>query len=116
MCKLSRATGHECDLILVVAGYPVDLHTHDDVSYRPSLVVEGLVDGYSPFTQVRERPHLETKGHHAFWGYHINICPRIQENWHSFPFDRGITHVIPSQPMRPGIFIEHGCQVLGLYA
>ena len=51
MCKLGGTAGHERNLILIVARYPIDLHTHDHISYWPSLIIEGLVDGYTPFMQ-----------------------------------------------------------------
>ena len=60
MCELAETVGQECNLVFIVARYPINLHTHDDVSYQPPLIIEGLVNGYTPFTQICERPHLET--------------------------------------------------------
>ena len=62
VCKLCRTVGHERNLILIVAGYPVDLHTHDNISYWPPFIIERLVNSHTLFMQIHERPHLESKG------------------------------------------------------
>ena len=50
------------NLIFIVARYPIDLHTHDDISYQPPFIIEGLVDGYTPFMQICERPPFGDQG------------------------------------------------------
>ena len=40
--------GHKHNLVLIVAGYPIDLHTHDNISYQPPFIIERLVNSYTP--------------------------------------------------------------------
>ena len=48
MHELSGAMGHEHDLVLIIAGYPINLHTHDNISYWPPFIIERLVNSYTP--------------------------------------------------------------------
>ena len=47
--ELSRTAGYECDLILVIARYPIDLYPHDNIPYQPPFIIERLVNSYTPF-------------------------------------------------------------------
>ena len=53
--------GPRVQLDLCVARYPIDLHTHDDVSYWPPFVIEGWSMVIPPSCKSVRGPILETK-------------------------------------------------------
>ena len=56
VCKLGRTTGHERNLVLIVTGYPIDLHTHNNISYWPPFIIERLVNSYTPLRKSVRGP------------------------------------------------------------